>query len=54
MTTLIGIRAGNGNGIEGVVLASDSTMTRTNWVNQGDSAYREQTRSEAKKIYIPS
>ena len=52
MTTLIGIRAGNGNGIEGVVLASDSTMTRTNWVNQGDSAYREQTRSEAKKIYV--
>jgi len=50
MTTLIGIRAGNG--IEGVVLASDSTMTRTSWVNEGDSAYRQLTRSEARKIYI--
>lgn len=50
MTTLIGIRAGNGNG--GVILGSDMSRTQTSWNPQGDVAYRQQRRTEGQKIYI--
>lgn len=50
MTTLIGIKAEQGR--KGVVLASDLSVTRTNWSSQGDIAYRSQTRQEAQKIYV--
>lgn len=50
MTTLVGIKAGNGKG--GVVLGSDLSRTQTQWQPQGDVAYRHQTRSEGQKIHV--
>jgi len=54
MTTIVGIKIGNGDneGDKGVILASDLAATRTNWIAQGDNAYRQQTKSEAQKIYV--
>jgi len=50
MTTLIGLKAENGR--EGVILASDLSRTATDWIAQGDVAYRAQTKSEGQKIYV--
>ncbi len=50
MTTLVGIKAGNGEG--GVVLGSDMSRTQTGWNPQGDIAYRVQRRIEGQKIYV--
>jgi len=50
MTTLVGIKTGNGEG--GVILGSDMNRTQTGWNPQGDVAYRIQRKIESPKIYI--
>lgn len=50
MTTLIGIKAELDK--EGVVLASDLNNTYEVWTQQGDVAYKQQTKHEAQKIYV--
>ena len=50
MTTIVGIKSEQGD--PAVILASDLTRTATRWVPAGDSAYREQRKSEGQKIYV--
>ncbi len=51
MTTVIGLRAEKGKE-KGIVLASDVSLTRTEWRPAGDVVYREQTKDEGQKMYI--
>ena len=50
MTTLVGILAERNK--PGVILASDLSRTTTTWQQQGDVAYKHQTRAPAQKIHI--
>ena len=50
MTTEMGIRTGLDK--DSIILASDLSRTSSSWEARGDTAFRQQTKSEGRKIYV--